>query len=104
MTYKLEILPIAKKEIENILFYISYNLKNISAARDLSRQIFECMNTILLFPFGASIYKTKRKLEKEYRFVKVKNYLIFYTINEDIKVITIARVLYRKMNISNIID
>ena len=65
MTYKLEILPIAKKEIENILFYISYNLKNISAARDLSRQIFECMNTILLFPFGASIYKTKRKLEKK---------------------------------------
>lgn len=37
--YKLEFLPIAKKDIENIVYYISNNLKNTSAARKLSKDL-----------------------------------------------------------------
>ena len=37
--YKIEFLPIAKKDIDDIIYYISYNLKNITASRKL-RDLF----------------------------------------------------------------
>ena len=35
--YKLEFLPIAKKDIDDIIYYISNNLKNNAAAINLSK-------------------------------------------------------------------
>ena len=50
------------------------------------------------------MYKVKRKLKYEYRSYKIKNFLIFYTIDENKKLITIVRVLYQKVNIDNILE
>ncbi len=33
--YKIEVLPVAKKDIDDIIFYISHNLKNITASKKL---------------------------------------------------------------------
>ena len=101
--YKLKILPIAKKDIDNIVSYIANNLKNPSAARNLVQKIIYEFNLILEFPYGSSIYIPLKKLNYEYRSTKVKNFLIFYTIDESKKTITIIRILYEKMNIHNII-
>ena len=102
--YKLEILPIAKKDIDDIIYYISYNLKNKNAANDLSNNFIKGINSILEFPYGSSVYKTSKKLNLEYRCFKIKNFLMFYTINEKEKIITIVRVLYKKMDINNILE
>lgn len=101
--YSLEFLPIAKNDIDNIIFYISHNLNNISAARKISKSFINVINNITYFPYGIPVYKNNKNLKYEYRCAKVKNYLIFYTINEKEKKITIVRVLYRKMNISSIL-
>lgn len=45
--YKLEFLPIAKKDIDQIIDYISNTLKNPSSARNLAKQFIECSNNIL---------------------------------------------------------
>ena len=50
------------------------------------------------------LYIKLRALKYEYRSYRVKNFLMFYTINEDKKLITIVRVLYQKMDISNILE
>jgi addiction module RelE/StbE family toxin len=102
--YQVEFLPIAKKDIEEIIYYISNDLKNLSAARNLSNSFIEGINNILVFPFGLPVYQTLRKLKNEYRCIKVKNFLMFYTINEKEKIITIVRVLYKKMDINNILE
>lgn len=102
--YKLEILPIAKKDMDDIVYYISNNLKNRTAARDLADNFIIGANNILKFPYGSSVYKVSKKLEYEYRSARVKNFLMFYTINEKEKVVTIARVLYKKMDINNILE
>ena len=36
--YKIEFLPIAKKDIDDIIYYISNNLKNRTAAINLSKE------------------------------------------------------------------
>ena len=37
--YKLEILPIAKKDMDDIIYYISHNLNNITAFQKIYRKI-----------------------------------------------------------------
>lgn len=65
--YKLEFLPIAKKDIDKIIYYVSNNLKNKSAARKLANSFIKGSNDILQFPYGISIYNQSKKLKNEYR-------------------------------------
>lgn len=102
--YKLVFLPTAKKDIDDIIYYISKNLKNRTAAINLSKEFIKGANNILDFPYGLSEYKPKYKLKNVYRSTKIKNFLMFYTINEQDKIITIVRVLYHKMDINNILE
>ena len=101
--YKLEILPIATEDIENIIHYISCDLSNISATKKLRDLIINSFNNILEFPYGVSAYQPSINLKNEYRGYRVKNYIIFYTINEEENTITIVRVLHKKMHISSVL-
>ncbi len=102
--YKIEFLPIAKKDIDDIIYYISNNLKNRTAAINLSKEFIKGANSILEFPYGLSEYRTNNKLNNVYRSIKIKKFLMFYTINEKDKIITIVRVLYQKMDINSILE
>lgn len=102
--YRLEFLPIAKKDIDEIISYVSNNLKNKTAARKLANRFIKCSNDILQFPYGISTYNPLKHLNNEYRCLKVNNFLMFYTINEKENIITIVRVLYSKMDINNILE
>lgn len=102
--YKLEFLPIAKEDMDNIIYYISNNLKNNTAAINLSKCFIKGANSILEFPYGLSEYKSISDLKNVYRSIKIKNFLMFYTIDEKKKIITIVRVLYKKMDITSILD
>lgn len=101
--YKLEFLPIAKKDMEDIIYYISNVLMNKNAANALAKSFISEANGILDFPYGSSVYHINN-LKYEYRSIKIKNFLMFYTINERDKIVTIVRVLYQKMNINDILD
>lgn len=93
-----------KKDIDNIIYYISYNLKNLTAARKLRDLFMKSLDYITEFPYGSQIYKPLGTLKYEYRSYRVKNFLMFYTINKEEKLITIVRVLYQKMDISSILE
>lgn len=100
--YKLEYLPIAKSDIDNIINYIAIDLKNKIAARKLVNNFMNAINVILEFPYSFSIYQFSGILKNEYRSIKVGNFLMFYVVNDKERLITIIRVLYQKMDISNI--
>lgn len=101
--YKLEVLPIAKSDIDDIIYYISHNLKNLTASKRLRDLFMNSFTNILKFPYGSAIYLASGSLKKEYRSYKVKNFIMFYTINENTKTVTVVRVLYQKMDISSIL-
>ena len=91
--YKIEFLPIAKEDINNIIYYISHKLNNITAAKKLRNLFIKSLDYIIEFPYGSTVYpSSKTTLKYEYRSYKIKNYLLFYTINENQKLITITRV------------
>ena len=101
--YKIKFLPSAKKDIDNIIYYVSNDLNNKSAAKKLSKSFIECANEILIFPYGEPIYGLSKKMNQEYRCIKIKNYCMFYVVNEKLKEVIVVRVLYKKMNINNIL-
>lgn len=103
--YRLEILPLAKKDMDDIIFYVSHNLKNNTASKKILKNFINGTKNILLFPYGSPEYipNKKYKLEKNYRCLKIQNFLMLYTIEEQDKLITITRVVHNKINIERII-
>ncbi len=97
--YKLEFLPIAKNDMLEIVKYISEELKNPVAASKLAEEFIASAENICIFPYSNNVYIPIKSLEKEYRRIIVKNYMMFYTVNEDTKAVTIMRVIYAKRNI-----
>ncbi len=101
--YKLEFLPKAKEDIDNIIYYVSNNLKNKQAAINLANKFIEGAHSLLVFPYGLPLLETTRKLKNEYRYLKIKSFIMFYIIGESNNTITIVRIIYEKMDINNII-
>jgi len=101
--YKIIYLPKAKKDLEEIIYYISHKLKNQTAAVNLIEEFKKQEKNILTFPYGFSIYKNSKKLNHNYRFITAKNFNMFYSIDEENKTITIASIIYNKRNIDKLI-
>lgn len=94
--YKLEYLPVAQQDMVEIVRYISRELKNPAAADQLAVALIEAGESIPAFPYAHPAYIPIRPLKHEYRKLLVQNYLMFYWVDEDMKLVTVARVIYAK--------
>lgn len=98
--YKLEFLPVAKNDMLEIVKYISDKLKNPDAALRLANEFIDSAQSICVFPYSHNVYTPIKPLEAEYRRIIVKNYMMFYTVDENTKTVTIMRVIYAKRNMN----
>ena len=96
MIYRLEFLPIARQDMTNIARHISHELCNPAAAERLVDKMIEAAERLCSFPYINAIYQSIKPLQKEYRKQIVKNYIMFYWIEEKEKLITVARVVYAR--------
>ena len=94
--YKLEVLPVAKEDMVEIVRYISRDLKDPAAAHTLSDALFAAMESVTEFPYANPAYVPIRPLRFEYRKLMVKNYLMLYRVDEQKKTVTVSRVIYAK--------
>lgn len=94
--YRLEYLPIAKQDMTEIAKYISHTLSNPAAAENLANEMIESADRLADFPYSNPVHITPKPLKHEYRKLTVRNYIVFYWVNEDEKTITIARVIYAR--------
>lgn len=96
--YKVEYLPIALRDMVEIAEYISFELSNPMAADRLSEEMIEAGNKLAKFPYSHPAYIPIRPLKHEYRKLLVQNYILFYWVDEEKKLVTIARAVYAKMD------
>lgn len=94
--YTLEYLPIAKRDMSEIAEYVGVKLSNPTAADNLAEKMVAAAEALVDMPYKCGVYVSPRPLKFEYRKLLVGNYIMFYYIDEDKKIITIARVLYAK--------
>lgn len=99
--YKIRYLPIAQKDLQDILSYFLDNLKSPKAAMDFIDILDKSILRLKQYPYSCKLYQPQEPLEFEYRFLPVKNYLVFYIVNENI--IEIHRIVYTRMNLEKLI-
>ena len=107
--YKIEYLPSALRDLTEIADYIGVKLSNPEAADQLSETIVSSIDKLAEMPYRYPVYYPLaafpiKPLKMEYRKMVVKNYLVFYWVNEEKQRVTIARVIYGGRNIDNILE
>lgn len=101
--YDIRYLPIAQRDMEEIVLYISDVLKAPKAAVELLDELERGILRLREYPYSCRVYEPVKRLETEYRALVVKNYLVFYTVLEDTKTVEIRRVVYGKMNLPQLL-
>ena len=99
--YKAKLLPTARKDLRRITNYIANVLKNPVASKNFRKAIGEKLDMLEKFPLSCAEYQLEQPVELEnvYRMAVVKNYAIFYVLNDD--TVEIHRILYAKMDLIN---
>ena len=94
--YSLEYLPAARRDMIDIVRYISRELGNPAAADRLALKLIEAGESIPPFPYANPVHTPVRPLKREYRKLLVGSYAMFYWVDEQRKVVTVARVIYAR--------
>ena len=100
--YKIKYLPIAQRDLQDITVYILDNLKSPKDAMDFIDTLDKSILRLKQYPYSCKLYHPQESLEAEYRFLPVKNYLVFFVVIENI--VEIHRIIYAKMNLEKLIE
>ena len=86
--------PLSRSDLDDIYDYIATELENVTAAQDTITAILDGAEKLEEFPFIGSVVEGLPFVSDEYRFLGVRNYLIFYRLTKPR--IFIDRILYCK--------
>ena len=98
MSYRIHITSTAERDIMSAADYIEFTLKNPKAADDLLVEAEAQINSLSELPEKFRFVDDPVLASWEIRFVIIKNYLAFYTIDKETQTIIIVRFLYQKSN------
>ena len=99
--YRIEYLPLAKKDIGEIMVYIADTLESPKVAMELLNSFDKSISKLERFPYMCKVYHTVKPMENEYRLLPVKNYGVFYIVKEN--TLEIHRIVYAKMDLHRVI-
>lgn len=101
--YELEYLPIARQDMVEIVTYISHKLHNPTAAEKLAEDMVLAAERLTSFPYVGATYIPPKPLQREYRKLNVKNYIMLYWVDEEAKKASITRVIYARRDYSKLL-
>lgn len=98
MEYKVKLTQEFMDEFEEICEYVSNKLKNSDVSNRLREKV---MYNILLLEKSTRMFveieKTDR-MERQYRRIAIKNYVILYTIDDSERIVYVAHIYYGGRN------
>ncbi len=97
--YKVVYLPTARRELEEAVLYIACELCAPDAAAVLLDEIDHAVLTLKEMPYRHALYPSLYALKNEVRFFPVKNYNVFYVVDETQQTVEIRRILYQRRNV-----
>lgn len=99
--YEIEYLPTFISQFNNILYYITYELKNKIAADNFYNEVVKQIEIRSEAPESYEVFKTIKKGKVKYYKINVKNYTIFYVVKDNI--MELRRIYYSQRNFDNLI-
>ena len=92
--YKLRFLPLFEEDLNEIVEYIAFRLKNVSAAESLVDEVQEAIQNRLSCPEAFEQYHSAKERKYPYYRIYVRNYIVFYVVIDD--VMEVRRLLYNR--------
>ena len=101
--YNLVFSKIIDEDIDSCYNYIKEKLESPMAAENLMKELYEKINYIIEKPYFRPLVHDKFLASFGIRSIKVKNYLLFYDVEEDENNVNIITFMYNKRDWINII-
>ncbi len=95
--FEIEYSPDFRLDLIEIADYIANQLFAPSSVEKLLHKIHTSIENLAYFPFSGTALPSKENATV-YRWVKVENYMIFYTVDEEKEMLFISRVLFGASN------
>jgi len=96
--YDINITESAQKDLNNIYFYFSNDLLEEETAINIITSLKEAIFSLDDMPGRYGLVNDFVLAKMGYRHINVKNYIVFYLIDEKKKTVVIARVIHERMN------
>ena len=93
--YKLIILPEAQKDIRDIVIYIARELAAPQAALNLQAEFEKAINALAERPKRIKTVNEQPWKDAGIRKIRVKNYYIYFLVNDEETAVKINAVIYR---------
>jgi addiction module RelE/StbE family toxin len=93
----------ARKDILDIVAYITHDMDSPEAARKLLTDINKHINSLDTMPKRFALVADERLAQKGFRSIPVKKYLIFYVVDEQTETVNIVSVIHNKRNWANLL-
>ena len=99
--YKIKYLPTFMSQFNNILYYITYELKNKIAADSLYNEVVKQIEIRSQAPESYEVFKKIENGNIKYYKINIKKYTIFYSVKDNI--MEISRIYYSQRNFDKLI-
>ena len=96
--YKINLSIKAKDDLKSIVLYIKNNLNEPAIANKYAKIIREEIQTLEYSPQKFAIIDDSSIKNLNIRKLIIKNYIAFYRVNEENKVVNVERILYGSSN------
>jgi toxin ParE1/3/4 len=96
--YLLIFAKIVHEDIDSSYKYIAEKLGAPKSAENLIQEIIEKLNYIKRTPYSRPLVQDNYLASLGIRSIKVKNYVIYYNVDENAKKINVIRFFYNKRN------
>jgi len=94
--YKVLVTHTAKKEIDYIITYLSEEMFSPDIAKLYLAEIRRAINSLAMMPKRFTLIFDEELTPLGYRKLMVKNYIIFFTVNDEENTVYIQRVHYNR--------
>ena len=104
MVFKVNFSDEGADDLDEIIRYISVELCNPKAAENFYNEVDEKIELLREHPYIFPLYPDEKLNAEGYRYAIIRNFLMFYLVDDEISVVTIARILYGKRDIPSAFD
>lgn len=104
MEYSLFLTEQAKSDLAEIYSYISVELKSKKNAENVIDALYQAMKGLSLMPSRYHQFPNEPWFSEGVRYFTVRNYSIFYTVDENNLSVSIVHVIYGKRNLPQVLS
>jgi len=101
--YNIRISDLANEDIRAIAAYIKHELNEFAIAEKTIEAILGAIVTLEDMPMRVGLVRDERLAERRIRSLHVKNYSVFFRINETMQTVEVIRILYSRRDWASLI-